>query len=79
MLLTLTRPTEQIDNDQLARIARGDSDMYALLVTTDSVRVVIDRGDGNRWYWKLNAYGEALLPAQRTFAWPRPPNKWKPS
>jgi len=24
----------------------------------NGVRILIDRRDGNRWYWKLNAYGE---------------------
>jgi hypothetical protein len=24
----------------------------------NGVRIVIDRREGNRWYWKLNAYGD---------------------
>jgi hypothetical protein len=24
----------------------------------NGVRVTIDRREGNRWYWKLNAFGE---------------------
>jgi hypothetical protein len=24
----------------------------------NGIRITIDRRDGNRWYWKLNAYGD---------------------
>ena len=24
----------------------------------NEIRITIDRRDGNRWYWKLNAYGD---------------------
>ena len=27
----------------------------------NGIRITIDRRDGNRWYWKLNAYGDEYL------------------
>ena len=27
-------------------------------MSNNGVRILIDRREGNRWYWKLNAYGE---------------------
>jgi hypothetical protein len=31
-------------------------------VSNNGVRILIDRREGNRFYWRLNAYGEEYFP-----------------
>ena len=30
-------------------------------MSNNGLRITIDRRDGSRWYWKLNAYGEEII------------------
>jgi hypothetical protein len=33
----------------------------------NGIRITIDRRDGNRWYWKLNAYGDEYYDGAASF------------
>jgi hypothetical protein len=46
------------DNPTSTHRAPPSNDSESAGKMNNGVRIVIDRREGNRWYWKLNAYGE---------------------